>query len=72
MGVYMQSLQASSEDYGDPDAANQFGDQDGDARDRPPVPGKQPGQPDAADEEPEDHGEAMQKAFGLPVWRVEP
>lgn len=74
MGVYMQTLQANSEDYGDPDAANNFGDQDGDERDQPPpgAKGAQGDQPGAEADEPEDNGDDMQKAFGLPVWRVEP
>ncbi|MEN6544483.1 MAG: phage portal protein [Armatimonadia bacterium] len=73
MGAYMQNLQGSQEDYGNPDApggVGQFGNgpgqpgQPGGAPDQDQVPGKDAPQ--------DDNGEDMQKSFGLPVWRVDP
>lgn len=75
LGIYMQSMQANSEDYGDPSAAPQFGgkpggdDEQPDERDQPPAFGGKPAAPKAP--EPEDNGPEMQKSFGLPVWRIE-
>jgi hypothetical protein len=68
MGAYMQSQQAASEDYGNPDAAPGAMGQDGEqgAGGPPGAGGDQP-PPDDGDAGPE-----MAKSFGLPVWRPEP
>lgn len=63
MGVYMQMQQSKQEDYGDP---GEYREEKGKGA---PTPDDEPEAP--ADEE-EDNGEEMQKAFGLPVWRVDP
>lgn len=75
MGAYMQSQQASQEDYGNPDMPG-----DG----QPPQFGGPPGEEDAgegeagadqfqgAEDEPGDDGDEFAKSFGLPVWRVDP
>lgn len=70
MGVYMQSVQSSGEDYGTPDnAGGQFGQQDADKPDKDKPEGEQENQP------PGDEGddkEQLAKSFGLPIWRPEP
>ena len=80
IGLYMQEQQANSEDFGDPNAGGPGGPQDG-----PPgaggeggkdggKPGEQPegGMFDAGDGQGDDNGPDMQKAFGMPVFPVEP
>lgn len=68
MGPYMQSLQASGEDYGNPDEAGQFGGQPGaDDKDQGPK-AKDKAEPDQQD----DDKEQMAKSFGLPIWKPEP
>lgn len=71
IGIYMQAMQANSEDYGNPD------EQPPGAPGAPGGPGdeeEQDGQqPDASpDDQQDDNGEEMQKSFGLPVWSVNP
>lgn len=77
MGAWQQEQQANSEDYGDPNAAGGFPpgqDEQGDDGGNGEEDGGQPG-----DEQPEDDmfddgsgGQDMAKAFGLPVFTVEP
>lgn len=75
MSAYQMSKQAAGEDYGDPNATQQFGGKPGgddgqqDDRDDAPFGGKakQKAKPDSAD-----NGAEMQKSFGLPVFRVDP
>lgn len=68
MGAYMQSQQPQ-DDYGNPDAPGAPGDQFGTQDDKGNPEDNEPGgeKPGA-----DDNGEDMQKAFGLPVFRVEP
>lgn len=78
MGVYMQSKQASGEDYGNPDApGGQPGQFGGGQPGQPGQPGekgadKAPGQPGEQNEAPDADGDEMAKSFGLPVFRVDP
>jgi hypothetical protein len=77
MGLYMNNLQAKSEDYGTPGAPGapggppgaDGGDDDGNDG-APPFGGGQPA-PDAPGGN-DDNGTDMQKSFGLPVFAVEP
>lgn len=67
MGAYQAAQQANGEDYGTPGEGMQFG---GDDEDGQPEPGEQ--KPAEQGDAEQDNGEAMQKSFGLPVWRIEP
>lgn len=74
MGAYQAAQQANGEDYGTPGEGMQFG---GDDEGGQPAPGdgdQEPGEqkPAEQDDAEQDNGEAMQKSFGLPVWRIEP
>lgn len=77
MGAYMQHQQASSEDYGNPDApGGGFGQSGAPGQDGQQPggfgAGKNKGDQGAGDEPPADDGEDMAKAFGLPVMRIDP
>lgn len=76
MGAYMQHQQASSEDYGNPDASGGFGQtgQLGQPGDKQPGGfGKPDGdQEDDDQQQPDAAGEDMAKSFGLPVMRIDP
>lgn len=69
MGAYQAAQQANGEDYGTPGEGMQFG---GDDEDGQPAPGDGDQEPGEQDDAEQDNGEAMQKSFGLPVWRIEP
>lgn len=69
MGAYQAAQQANGEDYGTPGEGVQFG---GDDEDGQPAPGDGDQEPGEQDDAKQDNGEAMQKSFGLPVWRIEP
>lgn len=69
MGAYQAAQQANGEDYGTPGEGVQFG---GDDEDGQPAPGDGDQEPGEQDDAEQDNGEAMQKSFGLPVWRIEP
>lgn len=79
MGAYMQSKQSSGEDYGNPDApgggfgqpgsgAPGNGESGADQNDEQ----SEPQQDGGGDQDDNDAGPEMQKAFGLPVWSVKP
>ncbi len=71
MGVYMQKLQNAQEDYGDPEEGGAAFGSGNDADDDTGSAAKRRSDtPDA--ELPATHREEVQKAFGLPVWRIEP
>lgn len=74
MGTYMQSLQASGEDYGNPDDAGGFGqpgDELGKEQEQQDEKDEQE-QPEGDDEKQDEDSEEMAKSFGLPIWRPEP
>lgn len=73
MGVYMQSMQSNSEDYGDPSQAGQFGGGDDQQGDDGQQDEQKPDEFGAGmtDDEPIPK-EQMAKSFGLPVFRVDP
>ena len=79
MQAWMAEQQAAGEDYGDPDAAaggsGAFGggEAPGGKPGAPGQPGaKKPGFGAAPAGKPDDGGDDLAKAFGLPVFRVEP
>lgn len=78
IGLYMQEKQANSEDFGQPDQPGQPGQPGGDGEDggeqggeQPPF-GKKPAPGAPGDDDADDNGPEMQKAFGLEVFEVAP
>lgn len=70
-GAYMQAMQSAGEDYGDPDASP-GGFQTGGNSDDEQEDQQDPAQNDEGDDQQFDGEEDMAKAFGLPIFRVDP